>query len=120
MTFWPFKKKVVEEVVEEQVEKEPETITITANDDGMRRAEVAMRMAGFVINRTLYNQLPAIAEVFEKYKQLDYAAGVNSRKRKKPKNTYCPGCKRYLDEIKKDGCGSQRCPDMTEGPSADD
>lgn len=116
---WPFKKKV-KEVVEEKVKQEPETITIYANDDGMRRAEVAMRHAGFAINTTLYNQLPWIAQIFEEYKKLDYAAGVNARKKKKPKNTYCPGCKRYLDEIKKDGCGSQRCPDLTQGPSADD
>ncbi len=117
---WPFKKNTVEEVIEKEELKEPKTITIYADDDGMRRAEVAMRMAGFVINETMYNQLPWIAQVFDKYKHLDYAAGVNARKKKKPKNTYCPGCKRYLDEIKKDGCGSQRCPDLTQGPSADD
>jgi hypothetical protein len=83
MKFWPFKK--VEEVVEKQELKEPKTITINANDDGMRRAEVAMRMAGFVINTTMYNQLPWIAQVFDKYKQLDYAAGVNSRRKAKKK-----------------------------------
>lgn len=114
---WSFKKK---KVVEEKVEKESKTITIYADDDGMRRAEVAMRMAGFAINTTMYNQLPWIAQAFDEYKKLDYAAGVNSRKKKKLKNTYCPGCKRYLDEIKKDGCGSQRCPDLTAGPSPND
>ena len=83
MTFWPFKKKVVEEVVEEQVEKEPEPIIINSNDDGMRRAEVAMRMAGFAINTTMYNQLPWIAQVFDEYKKLDYMEFTNARKRKK-------------------------------------
>ncbi len=116
MKWLPFKKKVKEE----QVEKKPESITIYADDDGLRRAEVIMRVAGVGINQTALSLIPFYAQVLEEYKKLDYAAGVNARKKKKPKNTYCPGCKRYLDEIKKDGCGSQRCPPMTAGPTPED
>lgn len=69
---WPFKKKeVVEDVQEEAKGIHPETITIYADDTGMRRAEIAMRHAGFAINDTLYNQLPWIAQVFDAYKKLD-------------------------------------------------
>jgi hypothetical protein len=85
MKWWPFKKKVVEEVVEERVEKEPETIIINSNDSGMRRAEIAMRHAGMVINQTMYNQLPWIAQVFDEYKKLDQAAARRKRKTAKDK-----------------------------------
>lgn len=119
MKWWPYKKKVKEEV-EVKEEKQPKTITIYADDDGLRRAEILMRYAGVCINQTALSLMPLYAEVLNEYKKLDYAAGVNARKKKKPKNTYCPGCKRYLDEIKKDGCGSQRCPPLTAGPTPED
>ena len=69
MKLWPFKKKVIK--VEEEKGIEVETVVIHSDDSGMHRAEVAMRHAGFCINDTLYNQLPWIAQVFDKYKKLD-------------------------------------------------
>lgn len=78
---WPFKKKENKPKV-----NEPETVKISADDDGMRRAEIAMRHAGFAINGVLFNQLPWVAQVFDEYKKLDYAAGVKFRKTMKEDN----------------------------------
>ena len=82
---WPFKKKTtVKEEPKEEIKDEK--VIIYTDDSGMRRAEIAMRHAGIAINRTMYTQLlPWIAQVFDEYKKLDYAAGVNTRRRAKKK-----------------------------------
>lgn len=72
---WPFKKKAEET-------REPETFTLYASDDGLKRAEYAMKYAGFTINQTLYNQLPCIARIFDAYKELDTKAAKPKRKKK--------------------------------------
>lgn len=84
---WPFKKKTVEEKQQKTDLMETKEVIISSNDSGMRRAEIAMRHAGFNINSTMYNQLPWIAQVFDAYKKLDYNDGLKNRKKLKNNNT---------------------------------
>ena len=80
---WPFKKKVKEEPKE--APEEDKEIILYADDTGLKRAQNAMHMAGFVINNTLYNQLPWIAQAFDEYKKLDRLVFEREEREKKAK-----------------------------------
>ena len=60
-------------------------IILYADDTGLKRAQNAMHMAGFVINNTLYNQLPWIAQAFDEYKKLDRLVFEREEREKKAK-----------------------------------
>jgi len=114
MKFWPFDFKKPK-IHKTKWKYEPKTITLDSEDTPKERAIKICQAMGLVINDNVHNMLPTMEKALEFYQKHD-----RLHRKKKPKNTYCPGCKRYLDEIKKDGCGSQRCPPLTAGPTPED